>query len=139
MAFRYGLTFEKKKLIISIPLVLLFVVTPSIYQMEFNALNISKIVSLIILYGLLRKYTTEQFWCKLKSNSLIYLSVIIFALLHLHHFMPLTWIQVPYYILYILPLVCIGIGLTILRLRFGIVYAIVGHMLYNFIITSIHM
>jgi hypothetical protein len=75
LAFRFGLVFKKRKIILSIPLILLFLSTSDIYMMQFTIYNVVKIILLIALYLIMWKRTNEEFWFKIKQqygNLIIY-------------------------------------------------------------------
>ena len=136
LAFRFGLSFEKQKIILAIPLMLFITCVPEIYMMHFTLVNIIKISLLIVFYLVMRKKTNEAFWFNVKhqfGNLIIYIFILTFSIGHLNHFTPLQVTRAPYYCLFILPLFLFGLGLTFIRLRFGILYSIAAHILWNLI------
>jgi hypothetical protein len=139
LAFRFGLVFKKRKIILSIPLILLFLSTSDIYMMQFTIYNVVKIILLIALYLIMWKRTNEEFWFKIKQqygNLIIYLFLLLFTLAHICEFAPLFLIHTPYYVVLLLPLFIVGLGLTFIRLRFGILYSIAAHILWNLVMIS---
>ncbi|MBB3188736.1 CPBP family intramembrane glutamic endopeptidase [Microbacter margulisiae] len=139
LAFRFGLTFEKRKIILAIPLMLLITSVSEIYMIHFTLVNIIKISLLIVFYLVMWKKTNEAFWLKVKDrygNLIIYMFILIFTIGHLNHLTPLVISQAPYYGLFILPLFIFGLILTYIRLRFGILYSMAAHILWNLVMIS---
>ena len=65
------------------------------------------------------------------ANLVIYLVAFIFAILHLTNYFPFEWIQLPFYALIISILFFLAMILSYIRIKYGLAYAVIFHVLWN--------
>lgn len=131
IAFRLGLDFKKKHVIISFPIfiyILLSIITKTSYYTELiYKIPICAIVA-VLLYKMPMRY-----WNTLKEKYgkyVIITSVIVFALLHLFHY----HFYLPYFLLYgilCFPQFVTGAIITYYRLNLGFFYGVAFHIIFD--------
>jgi membrane protease YdiL (CAAX protease family) len=127
LVFRFGITFKKKYIFTMITAFMVFSISP-IIQGNFI------FVSLICLYILLQIF----FFRYLKNKKYyIYLSIVtsalFFAALHFNNFNHAVMDSFISYAIMLLPLVVLGFFFGKIRVKLGLFYAILGHMIVNLI------
>lgn len=138
ISFRLGLNFKKQSFIISSLLIIFFVSGGSFI---FSSINVSYIINLGVRFGILgllfilaNKYIIQEHLDYLKNhyaNFVIYLFAFIFACLHLTNYFPFEWIQIPFYVLIISILFFLAMIFSYIRIKYGLSYAVIFHMLWN--------
>ena len=104
------------------------------YNYIYWILGILLIIWLLWLIFLVKWYI--YYFCKKYFSLLFYLSAIIFGLVHISNFSKFV---APWYVyvLLILPQMMVGLFLWFVRVRFGLWFAILYHMLHNGILSFV--
>lgn len=130
IAFRLGLSFRRKDLILSLPILLFFLL--SYLGDGFSAFLIEKIILSSILCIALY-FSSQKFWTRyrqvLGKQTVIFMTIL-FALGHINNFD----VQTNYLFIYpllVLPQLVMGITFTYLRLNLHFVAAVLMHILVN--------
>lgn len=143
VAFRLGLSFKKRHLIVSILLILFFVTGGSlIYSgsvMQYLLNPGIRLFILLILFFICNKYITQNHIDLLKdrhSGFIVYMLALIFAVLHLSNYFPFEWRDSLFYLVIIAIIFIRAMALSYVRIKYGLVYAMLFHMVNNFISYS---
>ena len=133
-----GLDFDRNSFVISLFMVLFMVVGGTVYSAKFDSqyiLNlIFRVVPLVILYFTIGRKISQKHVTFLKEryyNQIVYLVAIVFSALHLPNYFPFHMSQLPFYILIMSVFFYISMTLSYIRIKHGLVYAIVFHTSWN--------
>lgn len=138
ISFRLGLSFKKKEFIISILLIVFclsggnFLYSGEILSYVFNV--VPRLIVLTILFFIGNYYISQRQVDYVKSRYsglIIYLFALIFAVLHLDNYFPFEWGFLPFYMLVTVAIFILAMTYSYLRLKYGIVYAMLFHAFWN--------
>lgn len=129
--FRYPITLERKVLLRSFALGMLFKLTLVLFgKTESFVANI--ILSNLCWISIILYYARKEYGLKAKSAA-GYISMVFFALLHLTNFNNLHWNNFIFAFIQVIPLGILAFFLNKTRIQCGILYCIGIHILYNLI------
>lgn len=138
ITFRMGLDFERNSFVISLFMVLFMVAGGTVFSAKFDSqyiLNlIFRVVPLVILYFTIGRKISQKHVTFLKEryyNQIVYLVAIVFSALHLPNYFPFHMSQLSFYILIMFVFFYISMTLSYIRIKHGLVYAIVFHTSWN--------
>ncbi len=128
--FRYPITLERKILLRSFILGMLFKLIFGLFRAEMSFCNI--ILSNLGWISIILYYTRKEYSPKAQLIA-GYISAVAFALLHITNFTNLHWNNFIFAFIQILPLGVLAFFLNKIRVQCGIVYCIGVHIMYNVI------
>lgn len=138
VTFRGGLNFERNSFVFSLFMVLFMVMGGTIFPIKFDIQYIVnlifRVVPLMILYFTLGKKITQKHVNLLKErhyNLVVYLVAITFSVLHLPNYFPFQLSELSFYIMILIVFFYISMTLSYIRIKHGLVYAIVFHASWN--------
>ena len=143
ISFRLGLSFKKGHFIISVLLILFFLTggdliysAPAIHYILETAIRLS---ILLILFFISNKYITQNHIDYLKdhhSDLIVYLFASIFAILHVTNYFPFELRDSLFYLVIMALIFIRAMALSYLRVKYGLLCAMLFHMVINFISYS---
>ncbi|MFV0605654.1 MAG: type II CAAX prenyl endopeptidase Rce1 family protein [Niabella sp.] len=129
-AFRYFLRREKYVGAILLLSTAFFLVSIE----QISLIWITVFLNILYAYFLLvKKYETLPTW-------LIIYSIIVFSAIHYGNFQKekINELHLIEMLFQFVPFVLLGVNLTYIRLKYGFVYCLIGHSLYNAMLVSLH-
>lgn len=133
LLFRAFLSFKRETLFMSIFFALIFFATDFSYysfptKQTFIQITLALIVSSFIF--ILSQKNIDKL--KYYFPFFFYTSIILFALVHIKNFFPLNDAVIWIYPLLVLPQFFMGFALAFIRIRNGLIWSIILHMMINF-------
>lgn len=106
-------------------------------RLQFAIMIIALVLAVLVIEFLKRKRKVFalKMWVKIYP-LLFYYTAILFGLMHLSNYKDLTLTD-PSFVFYIASQVFGGLGLGYLRIRYGLVYSMLFHALFNFVMVSL--
>lgn len=126
--FRLGLSFKKIDCCISIP-VTLFVIVNLLQQSLFLNIPLCLLAAFLLF-----KYTKQSDYDNIGQkygNAIIYLSIIVFGLIHITNFLPIIRTSFATCLISVIPQTTLGCVLTYYRLHLGFFYGWAFHAAIN--------
>lgn len=140
-AFRLGLSFKKKDVIIALPLLSLYLFSLmfSLFGISDTIIRISLPIIMLTIFITCLKIP-ETFFQSLKEKKgtlIIYISTILFALIHITNYQITDLKYFPIYCMLCIPQLAGGVTATYFRLNLGFWYACGFHIIANTLIFVI--
>lgn len=140
-AFRLGLSFKKRDVVVALPLLSLYLLFLIFNSLNTNITIVKSILPIaMIAIIIIAVKIPEAIYLSLKNKIgtfIIYMSTILFALIHITNY-PITDLHYfPIYCMLCLPQFAEGITATYFRLNLGFWYACGFHIIANSIIFII--
>ncbi|WDF54877.1 CPBP family intramembrane glutamic endopeptidase [Mucilaginibacter sp. KACC 22063] len=143
VVFRLWLSFKKRDIVISLTLISLLIAVKlnghHIYQLQVDEiiklLGIATLSGIIILF-LSRRIPTVEI-TNLAFKSIYWISCALFGLLHITNFGTFNWKIAWAYPFFVIPQLLLGCILGFIRIKDGLIWAIMVHCLVNFILVKL--
>lgn len=133
LVFRLGLSFKKWQVALGLAFIPIFIGWSDIKSLTLIS-GIIYIVIAIAIYFAIDKFTTQDFWNKLRSNWLVaamWITSIAFGLVHLRAFSFFSWEMLPYMLcMTASPFFC-GCACAYLRVNLGFWWGLGMHIFSN--------
>lgn len=106
-------------------------------RIQFTIIGTALVFAVLVIEFLKRKrrFLVAKFWIRIYP-FLFYYTAIIFGLVHLSNYKDLT-ISDPSFVFYIASQAFGGLGLGYLRIKFGLIYSMLFHALFNLLMVSL--
>jgi hypothetical protein len=133
-SWRLCLSFKKNHIAISLAAICMYVPRIFLKMPLISASSFSLVIIGIFVYFMIIRYTTTDFWEKIKGKYVKYIVwslILAFTLLHLYNYCPLGWQYFVAYILILARSLFFAITTTYLRLNLGFVYCVLYHIACN--------
>ena len=133
IVFRLGLSFKKWQVGVALAFIPIFIGWSNIKSITWIS-GIIYIAAMAIIYLAVMKFTTQEFWSRLKDNRMVaamWITSIAFGLVHLNAFSFLSWKMLPYCICMILSPFFMGCACAYLRVNLGFWWGIGMHVFNN--------
>lgn len=130
IAFRLGLSFKKKNLLVAIPFLCFFILSSLVGSYK-NFILLKLVACILVFISLL--FTTQEYWTSFNTKfgkAVIIVLALTFGWMHILNY-DVVMNYLPLYFIVTLPQVIMGITFTYLRLNIGFWIALAGHMSLN--------
>jgi hypothetical protein len=132
--FRLCLSFKKQHLAISLAFICIWLPVIFIKIKYSSILFFILIASGIFVYLMVMRYTTTDFWSKIKEKyikCIVWFLILTFTLLHLNNYQLFEWKYLVAYILILSQTFFLAITTTYFRINLGFAYCLLFHIAYN--------
>jgi hypothetical protein len=132
--FRLCLSFKKQHLAISLAFICIWL--PVVFiKIKYISIFFFILITLgIFVYFMVMRYTTTDFWDKIKekyTKHIVWFLILVFTFLHLNNYHLLGWQYFVAYILILSQTFFLAITTTYFRINLGFAYCLLFHIAYN--------
>lgn len=131
--FRLGLSFKKWQVALSLAFIPIFIGWSDVKTLTWISGSLY-ILSAVLVYFAVNRFTSQEFWSRLKENRMVasmWITSIAFGLVHLHAFNFISLEMLPYCLCMILSPFFMGCACAYLRVNLGFWWGVGMHIFNN--------